>query len=83
MVLRLNGEIDKSGNTLYDSASELVKNRKDEYRKYMYLMERLTNKGKPTSARIQNEINKLLDKTEYDEYVGVMLFYLKRKMRTL
>lgn len=82
-VLKLNGSIDDEGKWLYDSDSELVKNRKDEYRKYKLLIEGLKNRKLLTYGRIQSEINKLLDKVEYDEYLGVKLFFLKRKMGVL
>ena len=82
-TLRLNGQVDKDHCTIRDTATMLVKNRKDAYETYTRLILRLNKQGKLTTARLEKEIQQLLDKQIRQEYTGVIVFFLKRKQRTL
>ena len=83
-VLHLNGIMSEKGKLKYDTATQLVKGRRDTYSTYEKIMSELDDKyGK--SDRLIGEIKKRISRIEqmeiYPEYTGVLLYYLKRRIR--
>ncbi len=81
-VLLLNG-IRKKDGTVRDTATELLKGRRDAYTRARKMMERLNKNGKCTSATLKKLIDSMLDQEELEEYIGVKLYYLKKKYESL
>lgn len=81
-TLMLNGTRNKDGSVL-DTATELLKGRRDAYERASRIMKRLNREGKCTSLSISRIIDNLSSQAELDEYVGVMLYYLKKKYISL
>ena len=81
-TLMLNGTRNKDGSVL-DTATELLKGRRDAYERASRRMKRLNREGKCTSLSISRIIDNLSSQAELDEYVGVMLYYLKKKYISL
>ena len=73
-VLLLNG-IQKKDGTVRDTSTELLKGRR--------MMETLNKKGKCTSVVIKKLMEKLYDSVEREEYVGVKLYYFRKKYNSL
>lgn len=82
-ILQLNGKLDSSDKLIQDTATHLVKNRADAYRRYQDLMDRWSKHEKLTAAHLRGLIHKLEAKPERDAFVGVIIFFLKRKLHTL
>lgn len=81
-VLHLNGLIDESdGRTIADTSFSLVKGRKEIYDYYVRFIKGLAKRGKLNKAVLQNKIRELESSETYESYVGVWLFFLKRKIR--
>ena len=81
-VLLLNG-IKKQDGSIIDTATELVKRRRDCYNSARQIMTRLNQKGKCTSSTIKKLIDRLSNEEELEEFVGVKLFYFKKKYNQL
>lgn len=81
--LQLNGVLDTEGRRLSDTATQIVKSRKDAYSNYKSFVEKLDKRRKLTSKQIEKTIETLLDQEQYVECVGVIIFYLQRKKRQL
>lgn len=81
-ILLLNG-IQKKDGTVRDTSTELLKGRKDAYKRAKIVMGKLDEKGKCTSANVKKIMNELYNKTERDEFVGVMLYYYGRRYKSL
>ncbi len=84
-VLGLNGKLDEKGNTMEDTATRIVKGRRDAYRNYSTFISALEKKYGNNKSRINTEINKRIreieNSDEYPEYAGVTLYFLKRRVR--
>lgn len=81
-VLLLNG-IQKKDGTVRDTSTELLKGRKDAYRRAKRMMETLNARGKCTSATLKKIMDELYNKEERDEYVGVQLYYFRKHYDSL
>ncbi|HBZ64546.1 MAG TPA: TIGR02646 family protein [Lachnospiraceae bacterium] len=81
-VLLLNG-IQKKDGTVRDTSTELLKGRRDAYDRARRMMETLNKKGKCTSVVIKKLMEKLYDSVEREEYVGVKLYYFRKKYNSL
>ena len=81
-VLLLNG-IQKKDGTVRDTATELLKGRKDAYDRAKTIMERLNENRKCTSTTVKKIMDKLYNSEEREEYVGVMLYYLQKHYNSL
>lgn len=81
-TLLLNG-IRKSDGSFRDTSTEIVKGRKDVYESARRMIKTLNQKGKCTSASVQRIIDKLRNSEEYEEYVGVKLYYFNKKYQLL
>ena len=83
-VLHLNGELDKDGNIVKDTATNVVRGRRGAYKNYEKTMQKLSSNCKSKTSLV-TEIKKLIKKiesrAEYPEYVGVTLYYLKRRIK--
>lgn len=79
-ILGLNGKIDKEGNTICDTSTGLVKGRRDAYEKFVIYIKGLEKNKKLKKSVIERLIKQLESKDEYDEYIGVMLFFLRKKI---
>ena len=81
-ALLLNG-IQKKDGTVRDTSTELLKGRRDAYDRARRMMETLNKKGKCTSVVIKKLMEKLYDSVEREEYVGVKLYYFRKKYNSL
>ena len=81
-VLLLNG-IQKKDGTVRDTSTELLKGRRDAYDRARRMMNTLNAKGKCTSAVIKKLMEELYNSDEREEYVGVKLYYFRKKYNSL
>ena len=81
-TLMLNG-IKKSDGSVRDTSTELLKGRRDAYDRARGIMETLQKKDKCTSSSVKSIIDQLYDKEEQEEFVGVKLYYLRKKYESL
>lgn len=81
-VLLLNG-IQKKDGTVRDTATELLKGRKDTYNRARKMMERLNKNGKCTSVNVKKLMDSILAQEELEEYAGVKLYYFRKKYEAL
>lgn len=76
-VLRLNGK------TGQDTATELVKGRRDAYKNAKKMYEDLSKRKQLTSAQISKMIQQIKREDVYPEFAGTMIFVLERKLKQL
>lgn len=81
-TLCLNGLIDKKGNRI-DTATEVIKGRRDAIQWCKDLYRTLDRRGKCTSVELKKKIDEIEQAEVMPEYVGVKLFYLKKKYQEL
>lgn len=81
-VLRLNG-IQKKDGTVMDTATELLKGRKDVYTRARKMMDTLNKQGKCTSTTLGKILDDLKNSEEYEEYVGVKVYYFEKHYKSL
>lgn len=81
-TLQLNG-IRKPDGSVRDTATELLKGRRDAYDRARGMMENLNRNGKCTSAAVKKIMDNLLNKEEREEFVGVKLYYFSKKFDSL
>lgn len=81
-ILGLNG-VWKNGKFSTDTATNLVKGRRDAYKRYDKFIRRLDKKGKCTSAQIKKKIVEIEQAEQKQEYAGVLLYFLKKKYHSL
>lgn len=82
-VLKLNGEYDADGNYLSDTSTMIVSGRKQAYRKTQQFIIGLAKRNKLNAAAIKKKIEDIENASEKDEYAGVLLYILKRKLREI
>lgn len=80
--LHLNG-LWKNGSFLADPSTGLVKARRDIYLQYKKFIKKLDKAGQCTSGNVQKKINEIERMEHRIEYAGVLLFFLKKKHRSL
>ena len=76
-ILRLNG---KNGR---DTATELMKGRRDAYKTARKIYEGLAKRKQLTSAQISKKIQEIAQMDAYPEFAGTILFVLERKRKQL
>lgn len=81
-VLCLNG-IWKNGKFIADTSTGLVKGRKDTYLMYKRFIKKLDDKGRCTSSQIKKKIDEIQSADQWQEYAGVLLYFLNKKYRSL
>lgn len=81
--LRLNGIFNPDGSFKCDTSTGLVKGRRDAYEKSVTIIKILSKKGKLTSAAIKKQIEKIEKEEAMQEFAGVIIFFLERKVRVL
>ena len=81
-TLLLNG-VRKQDGTVRDTATELLKGRRDAYDRARRMMDSLNRSGKCTSKMVWKIISDLQEQEEMEEYVGVKLYYFYRKHAAL
>ena len=64
-------------------STEILKGRRDAYDRARKMMENLNKSGKCTSGAVRKIMNSLLDKEEMEEFVGVKLYYFRKKYTSL
>ncbi|MCI9135134.1 MAG: hypothetical protein HFI31_13270 [Lachnospiraceae bacterium] len=83
-TLCLNGKVKRQdGTVVEDTATQLVKGRKDAYKQANAIIMRMEKKGRLTSVQLQKEIARIQEAEKRVEFAGVILFVLKRKQRIL
>ena len=84
-VLHLNGKLDENGNIVHDTSTALIKGRREVYQDFSYFMEALGRKYGNDENKIQNgiykKINEMESAKEYEQFIGVWLFFLRRRVR--
>ncbi len=81
--LRLNGVFHSDGSFKCDTTTGLVKGRRDAYQKSRMIIEVLDRKRKLTSAAVRKQIDKMEQAEMREEFVGVVVFFLERKYKSL
>jgi hypothetical protein len=81
-TLRLNG-IRKKDGSVRDTSTEVLKGRRDAYDRAQKMMDDFNRYGKCTSATVKKRMDELYAKEERDEYVGVILYYLNKRYKSL
>lgn len=76
-VLQLNGKEGK------DTATGLIKGRRDAYKKARSMYENLSKRSRLTSSHICKIVREIEQMDEYPEFAGTILFVLKRKLKQL
>jgi uncharacterized protein (TIGR02646 family) len=83
-ILHLNGILNKDGTLKRDTSTQLVAGRRSTYKNFTRLMESL-GKKKAKGADLSPEINKMIkqieESEEYPEFAGVLLYFLRRRVR--
>ena len=76
-------ELDKDINQILhlNEATDLVYGRRQTYSNFETFIKGLDKKGKTIGAAVRKKIEEITNATEYDEYAGVWLYLLKRKLR--
>ena len=74
-VLHLNGE-----NNL-DTSTRLLRGRREAYRAYTRFIEKLSRNKKLSRSYIEKQIAHLESQSIFDEFVGVIIYLLKRKLK--
>lgn len=82
-VLCLNGKLDKNGNRIADTSTEIVRGRREAYRWCRNFLSELNRKNKCTSAIVKKMMDEIKNAEERKEYAGVILFYLNKKYNQL
>lgn len=81
-TLLLNG-IRKPDGSVRDTSTEILKGRRDAYDRARKMMEHLNRSGKGTSGAVKKIIDSLLHQEEREEFVGVKLYYFRKKYAAL
>lgn len=81
-ILKLNG-IFKDGEVKCDTATMLVKGRKDAVAQAEKIIETLKRKKHYTSASVNKEIRRILSADKREEFAGVIVFFLHREYKKL
>ena len=76
--LGLNGSVRNDGTPLADTATDLVKKRKDAYRAAKARLEALKMDGELTQDRVKEIIAEMQSAEIWDEYIGVTIFVLRQ-----
>lgn len=80
-ILHLNGIIDEN-HTIIEDPANFLKNRKDAFRQARQLIEKVRNQNHQIN---QNKLKKLIkdeeNRKEYREFEGVILYFLKRRLK--
>lgn len=76
--LGLNGSVRNDGTLLADTATDLVKKRKDAYRAAEARLEALEMDGELTPERVEEMIAEMQSTEIWDEYIGVTMFVLRQ-----
>lgn len=81
-ILKLNGERNANGDLMNDTSTELVKGRRDTYRNiFISFIKGLQSRNKLTRKNIEKRIQELESAENYQEYVGVLLYFLRRELK--
>jgi len=81
-VLKLNGKLLSDGSRI-DTTTELIKGRRDAVQAAQQIYIDLNRKGRLTSAQLERVISQMMKKSEFPEFMGVILFFLERKKKSL
>ena len=82
-ILFLNGVHNSDGSFRSDTATKIVKGRSDAYKCYLRIINEATTKGHLDATYLRSQIRNITESDEYPEYAGVILFYLRRKLKTM
>ncbi len=81
-TLQLNG-VQKPDGSVRDTATELLKGRRDVYERARRMMKLLQREGKCTSTAVMKIMTDLQNREEQEEYIGVKLYYFAGKYHSL
>lgn len=81
-TLLLNG-VRKPDGSVRDTSTEILKGRRDAYDRARKMMENLNKSGKCSSGAVRKIMDSLLNKEESEEFVGVKLYYFRKKYTSL
>ena len=85
-ILKLNGERDDKGHLKYDTGTQLVATRKSTYKSYAAVMKRIEKRYSGNRNRIASEIRRMISmlesQNEYLEFAGMILYLLKKRLKS-
>ena len=81
--LGLNGKLDSRGRMISDTATEIVRGRRDAFELCKRFFRNLDKAGKCTSSMIEKRIKEIKNAEFMPEYAGVILFVLEKKYNQL
>lgn len=73
----------KPDGSVQDTSTEILKGRRDAYDRARRMMENLNKSGKCTSLSVKKIMENLQNKEELEEFVGVKLYYFRKKYDAL
>lgn len=82
-ILCLNGKVDKNGVFVSDTYTQLVLCRRSIYNTCKKEFQTLAKKGKLSSVNLRKIIIALEGQEIYSEFLGVTLYYYKKKLKSL
>ena len=82
-ILHLNGNVDKSGKTIQDTATNLVYCRRQIYRVYEELVKSAVKRNKNLHTVLQKKKEQIQNSEIYPEFAGVWLYFLNRKLKDM
>ena len=82
-ILHLNGKVNSSGKTEQDTATHLVHSRQQVYERYVQFINGLVRDHKPVETAVKKRIAMISNSTEMDEFAGVWLYFLNRKLKRI
>ena len=87
-ILKLNGDLDQNGHIKHDTSTRLVEGRREAYKKYKRYVNLLEKKYKKSNDKNDIVADKLIKRIkalesqdEYEEFIGVILYFMKRRVR--
>lgn len=82
-ILCLNGKLDKKGNRISDTNTRLVEGRRETYKNCEKMYNILDKKKQLNSNSLQKLIFKLEQQEKSDQYIGVTLYFYRKKLKSL
>jgi uncharacterized protein (TIGR02646 family) len=82
-VLHLNGMLDKEGNIVSDTSTSIVFGRKQASKICIKMIQKLEKRNKCTKQELTKICDRIADRNPYDEYAGVYLYVLRKKIKAI
>lgn len=82
-VLKLNGEHDGNGNIICDTSTQLVYNRRQIFQYFQTYIKGLRRRNRLRKEVLQKKSEELRKENPYGEFVGIWLYFLEKKIRSM